>query len=101
MARRVLLMCDYLADPLWTAGGGAMLSVDSFPLSSQTKAALRAWADSYNALMDHDYAWPSPAYRDAFEKEGRRLWAVVQDELGPDYDVGYFSEGEGHLWHTE
>jgi hypothetical protein len=98
MPRRVLLMCDYYADPLWTESGGCMLALDGFPLTDETKSALRAWAETYDALDPLDHEWPSPEYRRDFEAEGRRLWATLQAELGPEYVVGYDSLTEGRIW---
>jgi hypothetical protein len=101
MPQRVLLMCDYYADPIWTESGGGMIALDRLPLGADTKQALRAWAESYDALADHGYEWPSPEYKRDFDAEGRRLWAIVRNELGPDFEVGYHSEIDGRIWPTD
>jgi len=89
--RRVILMCDYFADPVWwTPDRGA--SLDDIPLSGATRQALRHWAESYDLLEQHDYEWPSEAAKAEFGRRGRALWADVQEELGVDWEVGYFDE---------
>ena len=88
---RVLLMCDYLAEPLWTPDGGMTLSLDGFPLSAGAKKDLRAWAQWYDSLLDRDCSWEA-GEQENFEREGRRLWRAVRAELSGVYEVGYFSQ---------
>jgi hypothetical protein len=46
-----------------------------------------------------DFEWSEPADAEAFEREGERLWRVVQDELGPRWKVGYLSDAQDRvLW---
>lgn len=88
----LLLMADYLADPLWRRGSdGAtrMVSLDRLPLTAELKAALRAWAARYDDLMRTDYEWPSDAERIAWTAEGRALLGPASEELGPAYEVSY------------
>lgn len=82
-------MCDYEADPVWQ-GDGVGLDLETLPLSSATRSALRQWAASYEALPDSD---ESDAVA-AFEREGIRLWGIAREELGDDWRVGYFSEAQ-------
>ena len=50
------------------------------------------WAQWHDTLLDRDFEWP--AEEDcAWTQEGRRLWRVVADELGPEYEVGYCDDG--------
>jgi len=43
----LLLMADYLADPVWTrtssGAGGCMVPLDRLPLGAELKSRLRAW----------------------------------------------------------
>jgi hypothetical protein len=94
--RRIVVMCDYTADPVWTADRQYMLDLDQLPLSDNTKAALRAWAQWYDTLLHRDFEWPAEEER-AWTQESRRLWRVVADELGPDYEVGYYDD-DGVSW---
>lgn len=91
-------MCDYTADPFWTADGAALDQLDRYPLSAETISALRAWAAMYGGLADHDYEWPSREALADFDAEGRRLWTVVRAELGPEYEIGYHSELTGERY---
>jgi hypothetical protein len=101
MTCRVLLMCDYFAFPLWTADGGRMLDPSELPLGAATVSALSAWAAEYQSLLTTDFEWRSPAAEAEFEATGQRLWRRVADELGPDWQVGYFSQSERRkLWST-
>src|SRR4051812_17036572 len=96
--RKLLIMCDYYADPLWSANGRVGLDLDDYPLSARTKEELRAWARWYDALMDRDFSWPRGEAR-RFDAEGTRLWRRVIDELGPEYKVGFRPEGQRRtLW---
>jgi hypothetical protein len=92
--RRLVLMADHGADPVWDAESGAMLDLDTVPVSAATRTALRAWARTWEplALSDDDdaAAWA------AWDAEGRRLWAVVRAELAPrGVRVGYAVDDPG------
>lgn len=96
--RRLLVMCDYTAEPLWADGGQYMVPLESLPLTESTKQQLRAWGRWYDKQMDRDFEWPDGEQED-FEQEGRRLWRLVSDELGTEFEVGYHSETLGrHIW---
>jgi hypothetical protein len=99
--RRVKLMADYYAFPLWAVaseGLGAewsgMLAPDALPLSAALIERLQAWADEHDQLLDTDYEWPSEDARIAWIDRGRPLAAQLRAELGPAYVVTYF-EHEG------
>jgi hypothetical protein len=97
--RRILVFCDYLADPVWTYPGRVGVQLEALPLSDGTRDALRRWAARYDALLGSDFEWSEPADAEAFEREGERLWRVVQDELGPRWKVGYLSDAQDRvLW---
>ena len=96
--REIVLFCDYEADPVWHARKPrAMIALDSLPLSDPTKAALRAWAASYERLEEHGYEWPEPAGEADHDAEGERLRRIVQEELGPDWKVGLLPESGGRI----
>jgi hypothetical protein len=102
--RRILLFCDYYVDPIWTYRKRRGLPLDALPLSDTTKDALKGWAARYDELNDPAATtWLDPIDEDAidqdFEREGRRLWRTVQEELGPTWKVRYLSESEERvLW---
>jgi hypothetical protein len=88
--KKLLVMCDDLADPLWIKGGREMVYLDDYPLSDGLKGELRAWAkwhdDVAQGNVEPDEDWSR------FDAEGLRLWRRVVEELGADYKVGFFSE---------
>ncbi|MDQ2852895.1 MAG: hypothetical protein M3Y49_19580 [Actinomycetota bacterium] len=93
----LLLMADYLADPVWyrssSGTGECMVSLDRLPLSAELKSRLRAWAGRYDALMDTGYEWSSRSDEDDWERDGRVLLETLREELGRGYDVQYFDRG--------
>jgi hypothetical protein len=92
-------MCDYFTDPVWWHPSGSGGNLDEVPITEETRAALRAWAESYDTLADNGFEWRSAEAKEAFEREGHRLWGLVQAELGSDWEVGFFDERRGHvLW---
>lgn len=94
-------MTDYSADPVAWEPDGAIAQLDELPLSEETKTQLREWADWYEAggVPGRKHHWSSPEDLDRFDREGRRLWKLVRDELGSEWTVGYFSEPTGErLW---
>lgn len=90
----LLLMADYLADPVWTrtssGAGGCMVPLDRLPLGAELKGRLRAWAARFDALMDTEYQWPSRSEEISWVGDGRVLLETLQEELGRGYDVQYF-----------
>jgi hypothetical protein len=99
--RKILLFCDYYADPIWTHRKRDSLRVDLLPLTDQTKEDLRAWAAKHDEGLEAigDTDTPSGSTAAEVEREGLRLWRVVQGELGPTWKVGYLSERTGRiLW---
>lgn len=56
--RRVKVMADYGAFPLWSLDGddeGAMLQADRFALSRSLRHDLEIWAREYDGLMTTGY----------------------------------------------
>ena len=99
-------MADYGAFPLWAVPDGPISADDvwvgaldpaELPLSASLVAELRGWADMYDRLLGPAFAWPSEQAKAAFAEQGRRLLALVRDELGPEYEVVYFDEVTGRV----
>ncbi len=99
-------MADYGAFPLWAVPDGPIsaddvwvggLGPDELPLSASLVAELRGWAATHDRLLGPAFAWPSEHAKVAFAEEGRRLLALVRDELGPEYEVVYFDEVTGRV----
>lgn len=95
----LLLMADYMADPLWTRTssglGECSISLESLPLSRRLREQLRAWAARYDARLHTDNKWQSQEDEALWLSDGRALLTSVREELGPDYDVQYFEEPPG------
>jgi hypothetical protein len=104
MVRPIKLMAEYAGTVLWGVDPAdkVVIDPDELPLTADLKAALRAWADTYDSILNQecpqDSGFPSPAEEEAFEMEGRRLWRALQHELGPDYKVVYKSIRDNRLY---
>jgi hypothetical protein len=124
--RRVKLMADYGAFPLWAVPDEAPwpragdhfwtsarrpddvspatvevwageLTPTDLPLSASLIAALQHWADEHDRLLGPTFDWPSDDAKATFVADGRRLLDLVRAELGPGYEVAYFDEITGRL----
>lgn len=101
MLKAIKLMSDYGCSPLWAAGDAVgNLELDSLPLSSRLRTALRVWADSYDRTLDRDdprkSGFRSTSDAAAFDAEGRRLLAELRREL-PGTRISYFSVRDHRL----
>jgi hypothetical protein len=108
MQKLIKLMPEYGSSPLWEYADGDLVDnpdPESLPLRDGLRTALRRWAEAYDRTRNHDYppdsGFAGPAEEDAFEIEGRRLWAELQSQLGPDYAVAYYSQRDGKLSQVE
>jgi hypothetical protein len=94
-------MADYYAEPIWDESGRTSFDLDLFPLSSELKTKLRAWAKDYDSFGERNFTWPTEDGEERFDEAGRLLWREVQEELGEDWKVSYFSEvGNRVIWDT-
>ena len=112
---QLLLSCDHLAYPLWNVND-YNIGVEDVPISEPTRRALRQWARRWDRLAAQDMdaeaieagmrsgsTQPvSAAAWEEHERDGRVLWATVQQELGPDWQVGWpsFADGARHVQWT-
>lgn len=102
MNKILKLMPDYQCFPLWkTSGEIGNVNPDELPLTNDLKVALRAWANAYDNTLNQEYppdsGFASPLEEEAFEAEGKRLWKELQAQLGPEYQVAYYSSREARL----
>ena len=91
---RVTLYADYCEWPLWAPGG--QLDENALPLSDSTKRRIKAWLRAYGGWVDEVPAWRPPpgtegtdAEEHAWVKEGEALCSLIQEELGPGYQVDF------------
>lgn len=103
MTERLLISPDYgAAHLLWRVDGRVPVGIDKLPLRPTTREAFRAWQKQWDELARQDMAAepvpgvhgprgdPVPAdVWDAHDREGRRLWVELRQELGPAWEVGY------------
>ena len=96
MARRIKLLADYHCHPLWSPDDPENVDPAALPLTAETQAALRSWADAYDATLDLDdpasAGFAGDAERAAFDREGARLAEVLRHELGPAFEVSFAGE---------
>ncbi len=93
----IKLMPDYHCHPLWQPDSKEYnIDPDDLPLTNDLKAALRAWANTYDTTLNQEYppdsGFASPAEEEAFEAEGRRLCGKLQEQFGLEYKVVYLSQ---------
>lgn len=99
--RKIKLMAEYNSSPLWDMETADNLELEELPLSGAIRQRLNDWARVYDRLLNWDdpadSAFPDPAAREAFDREGTLIWQQLQAELSPDYQVFYFSEKHHRL----
>ncbi|MEM8532126.1 MAG: hypothetical protein AAGF95_14870 [Chloroflexota bacterium] len=103
MPRQIKLMPDYASFPLWSISGETGdIDPEQLPLTKTTQERLLAWADTYAATLNLDdplaSGFASDAEAEAFEHEGIALWHELRNELGPDYEVSYFSDAQQQVF---
>ena len=87
LPRRIRLMAEYGADPVWTDSGE--LDLDDLPISPRLRRRLREWAALYDTLPATKFRFQTPGGQRAFNEAGTRLARDLQAELGPDYQVEF------------
>ena len=99
MAKRIKLMAEYRAFPLWWNDEGKVkrnIQPHELTLSLETVSLLQKWQQRYESQMN--WANPgesnffAPTEVDIFEDEGVKLWLLLRQQLSPMYEVVYFSE---------
>ena len=91
-------MPDYDCYPLWHAGGEDVgnINPDNLPLSKETVERLDRWAKAYDLTLNREDP-PSSGFESEeasikFDEEGQTLWKILQQELGPEYQVIYLPQ---------
>jgi hypothetical protein len=99
--RRLKMMWDYMAFPLWAVVGddGQPWSIDDLELSESLRRDLQRWSDDWTDAMlagegptSPDWKPPPDDDRATWDRRGRDLLAKVRTEVGNAYEVGYFNE---------
>lgn len=103
MPKHIKLMADYDCYPLWSMAPDHVgnINPETLPLSPEIKLRLQQWAKAYDETLNRDdpasSGFKSEDDAVAFEEEGMRLWQRLCQELGPEYEVAYFSESSQQL----
>src|SRR4051812_23882703 len=86
-ARRLRVMAEYGADPVWSDWGGQDL--DDLPISWKLRRDLRAWAALHDTLPGTKFRFQTPGGAKGFNDTGKRLTKHLAGELGPDWVITY------------
>jgi hypothetical protein len=94
---RLKLMADYESFPLWQSAPDSPANIDpeTLPLSSETRELLKRWAATYDATLNRvdpvASGFESGQAEAEFDRQGMELRAKIQEELGDDYKLTYYS----------
>lgn len=94
------LMTDYECHPIWEelADGERNLAPQDLPISPELVSRLIQWQLDYDRTLDRQdparSGFKSREQEEAFEREGRAIWIELRQQLGPEYDVTFFSQIE-------
>ena len=104
MIRRIKLMTDWSAFPLWWDEGENCADFDphKLPLSEELLDRLAKWANMYEQQMNYNDSYDESRFfnkqeAQAFEQEGMQLWSALRRELGPSYEISYYSQFQGRV----
>ena len=93
-------MADYECFPLWGQSDDLPINIDpqTLPLTSETVQELLNWADLYDGTLNREdpeeSGFRTASEAEEFETKGIQLWQTLSDELGPEYEVSYFSKND-------
>lgn len=103
MVRKIKLMAEYYGCVLWEAGEDRVgeIEPESLPISDKLVRDLHAWAERYDCTLNkhcgQDSGFSTPEEETAFDVEGRRLWAELRLQLGPAFEVAYYSDADSRI----
>lgn len=85
-------MPDYDADCLWDDVTGVMVPKSDVPLSESLKCRLTAWRKRWEELAEGAWHRDEDTREDAawadHQRDERKLWMALREELGSDFEVG-------------
>ncbi len=100
-------MADYQCWPLWLQqiDGSDNTDPSNLPLKQETIDRLKSWAVKYDSTLNQDdpasSGFGTELESDMFEKEGRELWNVLNNELKDLFHISYQSiKGKGEIEYT-
>ena len=93
--RTIKLMTDYGCFPIWNYDNGGNLNPEDLPISTSLKQDLKKWAETFDAILDWDdpasAGFKSDREEQEFEEKGLELWQRLENEIGDEYIIEYFS----------
>jgi len=96
MKKRIKLLAEYFAPPLWILQDGIFIPIepDKLGLSEGLVSQLNNWAEKYNSRLNLEDPKASSFLAGeellSFDEEGKGLWKKITSELSSGYDVEYF-----------
>lgn len=82
---------------MWTWEGDGLRNFDprELPIPVPLVEDIRGWAARYEATYNRadpvSSGFASQADEVDFDQKGRRLWRALQEALGPEHEVAYYS----------
>ncbi len=102
MSKKIKVMTEYNYFPLWDMETADNLEAEDLPLSLEISEKLADWGDIYDQIINWDdpslSGFKSEQDKINFEKQGVILAIKIQEELGFDYQVFFFSEIQQKLF---
>jgi hypothetical protein len=102
MPVKIKLMPDYGCWPLWLEEDLEDFDTEELAIQPETRFRLKRWAAVHDAMLNWDDPgntpdWP-PEVSHWFDQEGIALWRILREELGPEYEVSYYSIKDRQLF---
>ncbi|QNN21739.1 hypothetical protein HED60_05460 [Planctomycetales bacterium ZRK34] len=102
MKKQIKLMAEYGGEAVWWMGHRVgPTDLQDIPISDELRYDIKRWARSYaDTLDDNDPAasdFDNDETRVIFDSEGSILWKHLQEELGSEWEVHYYSERQQEL----
>jgi hypothetical protein len=94
--RRLVLMLDYDADPLWDDRSGVMVPLSTLPISKTLRERLTAWRQRWEeAAWEEVETGEEQPLDSAHQRDRHDLWLALRDELAGEYEVGVEADSPG------
>jgi hypothetical protein len=101
--RKLLLMNDYDADPVWDLASEGMVGLDQLPVPNELRERVRAWAREWSERARSDDKGAG-SDGEQFDAVGRRLWQELRTALSDVAEIGCVSfpgETRHVQWHPD
>jgi hypothetical protein len=95
---------DYECYPIWKIGPNYVenLNPEELPITQILKNRLTAWQIKFDQTLDRSdpisSGFKSKLEVNDFDREGHEIWKKLIHEMGPDYQIKYFSVLDNKLY---